>query len=279
MNPPSGTRRYDPQAVDAARFIRSRSPEPPRVGIILGTGSGELADQIVAPIAIPYSQVPHLPVSTAIGHKGQWVSGRLADQPVIAMQGRFHLYEGYSVESATLPVRAMSELGVQLLIVTNAAGGIHPRMNRGDLMLIDSHIDLMFRRASLTVTTTVSRPRLRTDVYDQAMIDRALACARQNGFAARRGVYAAMLGPNYETRAEIRMLRRIGADAAGMSTVPEVVQAAQAGLRVLAISVITNLANPDSAEQASGIEVVEEAQQAGPAVAATVIDAIRGLDS
>lgn len=268
-------------ARNTALFIREQFPVDVRHAIILGTGSGGVADSIEAATTIPYEAISAFPRSTAIGHKGQLICGHLNHVPVIAMQGRFHLYEGYEVQRATLPVHVMHHLGIKSLYVSNASGGLNPKMASGDLMLINSHIDLMFRKQHSFDTkppvlgsATRERPSMRGDVYDPMLIERAKACGRKHGFAVHEGVYAALLGPNYETRAEYRMLRSIGADVAGMSTVPEVNVAAQYGISVLGISIVTNIANPDSLSPTSGAEVVAAGERAAPNLKTIVVDSI-----
>jgi len=264
-------------AIEAAEFIRDKFPNAQslRHAIILGTGAGVLAEQIDIETTIDYGQIQNFPKSTALGHKGQLVCGRLAGQPVIAMQGRFHLYEGYDVDLATLPIHVMHQLNIDTLFVSNASGGMNPKMRSGDIMLIDSHIDLMYRSTvNMTGPVQNGRTLLRSDAYDRDMITAALQCARKNNFAAHQGVYAAMLGPNYETRAEYRFLRRVGADVVGMSTVPEVTVAAKYNMRVLGLSVITNIANPDVLESTSGQEVIDAARVAAPNLKTIVVDAI-----
>lgn len=262
-------------AKESADFIRSKFPHSTRYGIILGTGAGKLADEIDSEIEIDYGDIPNFPRSTAMGHKGQLVCGTLAGSHVLAMQGRFHLYEGHPVDQATLPIHTMHQLGIDVLFVSNASGGINPKMNSGDIMLIESHVDFMFRSSPNMVSeTSNSRPTARSDAYDAELILGAEATARKLGFAVHRGVYGAMLGPNYETRAEYRFLRRIGADVAGMSTVPEVTVAARYGMRVLGLSVITNVAKPDVLEATSGQEVIDAAEIAAPNLCKIVVDAI-----
>lgn len=254
-------------AAEAARFVAGRCPQRPRFGIVLGTGAGVLATQIAIDDAIDYAEIPHFPVSTAIGHKGRLIVGTLADQPVLAMDGRFHLYEGHGLDRATLPIRLMKLLGVETLVVTNASGGVNPKFRRSEIMVIESHIDLMCRTTSATsIPTFCQRPARRTDMYDPIMISQAEAIARQQDFVLHRGVYGALLGPNYETRAEYRMLRRIGVDAAGMSTVPEVVLAAALEIRILGLSVVTNVALPDVLAATSGQDVIDAAEQAAPKI-------------
>lgn len=262
-------------AQDAADFIAAKFPYRAKFGVILGTGAGKLAEEIQTELAIDFEAIPNFLRSTALGHQGQLVCGRLAGAHVLAMQGRFHLYEGYSVDQATLPIHTMNRLGVEVLFVTNASGGMNPKMESGQIMLITSHIDLMFRSTlNMAGPLSASRPIQRSDVYDERLMKQAELCGRKNGFAVHRGVYGAMLGPNYETRAEYRFLRRIGADAAGMSTVPEVTVAARYGMRVLGLSVITNIANPDVLSPTSGQQVHDAAESAAPNLRAIVVDAI-----
>lgn len=264
------------KAEEAAQFLRSKWDCQPRFGIVLGTGSGELAEQIDAEFQVDYAEIPHFPRSTATGHAGQWVCGKLADQSVIAMRGRFHLYEGYGVDQATLPIHVMNRLGVQMLFVSNAAGGMNPNMASGEIMLIDSHLDFMYRSTpNMTADVCLGRPALLSDNYDLTLIDQAKQLARNDGFPVHQGVYAALLGPNYETRAEYRFLKRIGADVAGMSTVPEVAVANRYGMRVLAMSIITNVAKPDVLQATSGEEVIDAAKVAAPNLSKIVINAIK----
>lgn len=265
-------------AIDrAADFIRSKWDRSPRYGIILGTGAGDLAKSIAVEQTIPYPDVPGFPSSTALGHKGQFVCGRFADQDVIAMEGRFHLYEGYPVDLATLPIHVMHRLGVEILFVSNASGGINPKFDSGHIMAICSHVDFMFRSTTAMNAIVVNeRPTVRSDAaYDKDLIELAKQSARQNGFPLHQGVYGAMLGPNYETRAEYRFLKKIGADVAGMSTVPEVAVAAARSMKVLGLSVITNVAKPDVLESTSGQEVIDAAVNAAPHLTAIVVDVIR----
>jgi purine-nucleoside phosphorylase len=263
------------QTAEAHRFIGDQWDVAPKIGIILGTGSGEIADSITADVKISYSEVPHFPTSTAIGHKGQFVCGQLAGENVIAMQGRFHLYEGYDVDSATLPVHVMAAMGVQQLFISNAAGGVNPNWQVGDVMMINSHIDFMYRSTvGLGQCNELERPRRRSDQYDAELIQHAFRHARAADFPLYQGVYASMLGPNYETRAEYRYLKKIGADAVGMSTVPEVAVAATYGLKVMAMSIITNVAKPDVLEETSGEEVVDAGVIAAPKLKSIVEDAI-----
>lgn len=252
------------QIAEAAEFVRSHWSETPKCGIILGSGLGGVGDAIDLDTSIDYGDIPHFLKSTAIGHHGRLLCGKLGGVPVVAMQGRFHCYEGYSAERATFPVRVMNALGIELLIVSNAAGGLNPNFACGDIMVIDDHINLLNRNPLVGVNDDELGPRF-PDMgapYDRRLGDRALAIARKHDFICHRGVYAAMLGPTYETRAEIRMLCYFCADAVGMSTVPEVLVAVHAGLRVLGLSTITNTCSPDKKVSTSGHEVIATAETA-----------------
>jgi purine-nucleoside phosphorylase len=231
---------------------------------MLGSGLGSVGDSIELEAAIDYGDVPNFLRPTAIGHRGRMLCGRLDGVPVVAMQGRFHCYEGYSAESVSFPIRVMKALGVELLIVSNAAGGLNPHYAPGDIMIIDDHINLQNRNPLVGVNDDRLGPRFpdMSAPYDRDLGDRALAIARSEDFDCHRGVYIAVLGPNYETRAEIRMLRYLGGDAVGMSTVPEVLVAAHAGLRVLGLSTITNVCSPDMPHTTTADEVVATAERA-----------------
>jgi purine-nucleoside phosphorylase len=252
------------QIDESSAYVRTRWAGRPRCGIILGSGLGSVGEAIELEQAIDYGDVPHFLKSTAIGHRGRFLCGQLAGVPVIAMQGRFHCYEGYSAECATFPVRVMKVLGIELLIVSNAAGGLNPNFACGDVMVIDDHINLLNRNPLVGVNDDQLGPRFpdMSSPYDRRLGDRALAIARQHDFVCHRGVYIAMLGPTYETRAEIRMTRYIGGDAVGMSTVPEAIVAAHANLRVLGLSTITNVCSPDKQLVTSGHAVIQMAETA-----------------
>lgn len=250
-------------AGQAAQVVRSRWSRQAEVAIILGTGLGDLAGEIDADISIPYRELPNFPRSTALAHKGQLVCGRLAGVPVLAMQGRSHLYEGYRFDELMLPVRMLCTLGVKVLIVSNAAGGVNPRYAVGDVMLIDDHINLMGRPDAAAGQTATAAGR---GFYDEALLQTALSVARRADFPCHRGVYVGVTGPSYETRAEYRCFRRIGGDCVGMSTIPEVLAAHECGLRVLAISTVTNVARPDAPQIVSAEDVVHVAQEVQPKV-------------
>jgi len=241
----------------------------PRAGIILGTGLGELADEVDAEATIDYDDIPGFAKSTALAHKGRLICGKLAGVPVVVMQGRVHLYEGYSPQQVALPVRVMKSLGAELLIVTNASGGLNPKLTTGDVVVMDDHINLMGANPLIGPNDDALGPRFpdMSAPYDQQLIEAALAVARRENFTAHRGVYAAMTGPCYETRAEYRMLRRLGADCVGMSTVPEVLAAVHAGMRALGLSIVTNVARPDVFEKVDADEVLHDAAAVGANVA------------
>lgn len=252
------------QIDESLAYVRGRWRGEPRVGIILGSGLGSVGDAMELESRIDYRDVPHFLRSTAVGHRGRLLCGRLGGVPVVAMQGRFHCYEGYSAERATFPVRVMKALGIELLIVSNAAGGLNPAFAAGDVMVIDDHINLLNRNPLIGVNDDQLGPRFpdMSAPYDRRLGDQALAIARRENFVCHRGVYIAMLGPTYETRAEIRMLRYLGGDVVGMSTVPEAIVAAHCGLRVFGLSTITNVCSPDVPHTTSGEEVVTTAETA-----------------
>ena len=261
------------QIADAVAEIRRHWDRSPRVGIILGTGLNGFAEHVDKQAVLSYEQIPHFPRSTAIGHTGQLVCGSLAGLSVVTMEGRFHAYEGYSPAQITLPVRVMKSLGIDLLIVSNAGGAINPRYAVGDVVLIEDHINLMGDNPLIGVNDDSLGPRFPdlSQPYDPALIEAALEIARRENFVAHRGVYAAVKGPNYETRAEYRFLRMIGADVVGMSIVPEVIVAAHAGLQVVAISTVTNVCLPDALDPVDGQQIVAAAANAEPKVRKIVL--------
>jgi purine-nucleoside phosphorylase len=252
------------QIAETYDCIRRRWCGTPRVGIILGSGLGAVGDAIELDNEFNYHDLPNFLRSTAVGHRGRLLCGKLAGVPVVAMQGRFHCYEGYSAAAATFPVRVMNALGIKLLVVSNAAGGLNPSFEAGDVMVIDDHINLLNRNPLIGINDDRLGPRFpdMSSPYSRRWSDRALEIARVMDFACHRGVYIAMLGPTYETRAEIRMLRKFGGDAVGMSTVPECIVAAHIGLPVLGLSTITNVCSPDIPHTTSGDEVVATANTA-----------------
>ncbi len=254
------------QINEAAQTISRQWSRRPQVGIILGTGIGPLVEEIDTEASLDYEAIPHFLRSTATGHRGRLVCGTLAGASVMAMEGRFHAYEGYDLKQITLPVRVMKALGVELLIVTNACGGLNPHFANGDIMLIDDHINLMGCNPLVGINDDALGPRFpdMARPYDSALIDEALAIARREDFAAHRGVFVAVLGPNLETRAEYRFLRAIGADAVGMSTVPEVLVAVHSNLRVLGCSIVTDMCLPDALKPVNVSEIIATANAAEP---------------
>jgi purine-nucleoside phosphorylase len=232
------------RAEHAARLIRSRIAEDVRVALVLGSGLGAFADELEGAEVIPYAEIPGFARPTVEGHAGRLVVGRVGGVMVAAMQGRFHFYEGYRLEEVTFPVRVLALLGASSLVLTNAAGGLNNSFEQGSLVLISDHLNLMGTNPLLGPNDARFGPRFpdMTDVYDREYQDAAIAESHEMGLELRRGIYAALSGPSYETPAEIRMLRLLGADAVGMSTVPEAIVARQMGLRVLGISCITNMA-------------------------------------
>ena len=233
------------EAVDF--ILAATGGKKPEVGIVLGSGLGKLADAIEAEAVIPYAQIPHFVQSTAIGHKGNLIFGKLSGKYVCAMQGRFHYYEGYPMEQVTLPIRVMAALGIKTLFVSNAAGGLNQDFSVGDLMIIRDHINLLPNPliGSNYVEFGERFPDM-TAAYDQELITRAEEIALQEHIPIQKGVYLGNTGPSYETPAEVRFYLNIGADAVGMSTVPEVIVARHCGLRVFGMSVITNVSNVDN---------------------------------
>jgi purine-nucleoside phosphorylase len=249
---------------EATQAVRSRWSGVPHVGLILGTGLGALAKEIEAEATIPYPEIPHFPQSTAPGHKGQLVCGTLAGQTVVAMEGRFHTYEGYTAAQVTLPIRVMKELGCRYLVVSNAAGGLNPLHRKGDLVVIEDHINLMALNPLVGPNDDRLGPRFPDmfEPYDKGLQQLALQAALEANIVAHRGVFVAVVGPNLETRAEYRFLRAIGADVVGMSTVPEVLVAVHAGLKVLGFSIVTDMCLPDALSPVSLEEIIAVAQEA-----------------
>jgi purine-nucleoside phosphorylase len=248
---------------NAVTFLKTKYKQKPKVGLILGSGLGVLADEIKNPVKIPYREIPDFPISTVAGHAGQLVFGLLEEVEVVAMQGRFHYYEGYSFDKVTFPVRVMKELGVETLFVTNAAGGINENFAPGDLMLISDHINNMGSNPLIGPNDDrlgVRFPDM-SEAYSKELRDLAKEKATQLNLNIKEGVYVAFTGPTYETPAEIRAFRILGADAVGMSTVPEVIVARHSGLKVLGISCITNMAAGILDQPLSHEEVIDTTER------------------
>ena len=250
---------------EAAEYVRARIGETPRIGLILGSGLGGIAEVIEDKHVIPYGEIPHFVCSTAPGHKGQFVAGRFGGKPVICMQGRLHFYEGHALSDIIFPVRVMKQLGVTSLIVTNAAGGINTSFQVGDLMLIEDHINFMGTNPLIGPNDASFGPRFcdMTYTYTPALRQAAQEAAQSLGLTLQKGVYLGCTGPSYETPAEIRAFRTLGADVVGMSTVPEVIAASHCGLQVLAFSLITNMAAGILDQPLTEEEVIEIGNRRG----------------
>lgn len=266
---------------DAASFLRRAIGPQPEAAIILGTGLGGITDHISVTDRISYNQLPHFPESTVQGHKGDLVFGTMAGRSVVVMQGRFHYYEGHTLQDATLPVRIMRELGARFLFVNSAAGGLNPDFKPEDVMLVTDHINLLGDNPLRGVTDErlgdrfpdMSRP------YDEELLQKAQEAARELKEPVKLGIYAAVAGPSLETRAETRMLRMLGADAVGMSTIPEVIVGCQVGFRTLALAAITNVNLPDKMEPVSVDKVIATATATLPRMAAILAGTLQRLGS
>lgn len=264
------------QIQETASYIKSQIRTVPETAIILGSGLGKLAEEITNAHIIDYKDIPHFPVSTVEGHSGRLIFGYLGEKEVMAMQGRFHYYEGYSMKEVTFPIRVMRELGIKTLFVSNAAGGTNPSFEIGDLMIITDHINF-FPEHPLRGKNISYGPRFpdMSEAYDRALIAKAQKIAAEKGITIREGVYLGTQGPTYETPAEYRMFARWGADAVGMSTVPEVIVANHCGIRVFGISVITDLGVEGKIVEVSHEEVQQAADAAQPRMTAIMKEMIR----
>ena len=268
------------QIIEAAQFVNQGISQSPKVGIVLGTGLNDLGNYILNKHIVPYNSIPHFP-DTAMGfHKGQLIFGRLEDVPVVAMQGRFHYYEGYTMQQVTLPIRVMKELGIEYLLLSNAAGGLNPDYKKGDLVIVEDHINLMPDNPLRGVG----------DVFGNRFVDMSGPYNKNlnqllenfftiNNLPVKKGVYAAVMGPNLETRAEYRWLRNTGADMVGMSTVPEVIVANQLGIKSAAISVITDECDPDNLKPVNIVEIIEVAGKADLILSKIIREFVSGLES
>jgi purine-nucleoside phosphorylase len=250
-------------AETAAQYLLSQTTLRPRTGLVLGSGLGSFADELSDAIRVPYTTIPHFPRSTAIGHAGQMVMGHVGEVPVAVMQGRVHLYEGYSAQEVAFPIRVFARMGIRALILTNAAGGINPNYKQGALVMISDHINLQGQNPLVGPNDERFGERFpdMTQAYSKAFRETARQAARKLGNKLDEGVYAALKGPSYESPAEIRHLRAIGADLVGMSTVPEVIVARHMGMQVLAISCVTNMAAGILDKPLSYLEVFETTER------------------
>lgn len=251
---------------EAAAFIGDRLPNQPETGLVLGTGLGGVAEILEETFHFSYGEIPHFPVSTVVSHRGRLLCGKLSGRHVLAMQGRFHLYEGYSPLQISFPIRVMRELGIRRLFLSNAAGGLNPYFRAGDLMLVTDHINLTGQNPLVGPNVDDWGPRFpeMVEPYSRPLQELAVMTALEEGILLHRGVFAGVLGPNLETAAETRFLRGMGADAVGMSTVMEVITAVHAGLEILAISAITNVNLPDCYRPAPVEEIIATAEKTGP---------------
>jgi purine-nucleoside phosphorylase len=250
---------------EASRFLRGKIQEPSQIGIVLGTGLGGLVDQVTIHQSLSYDEIPHFPKSTVPGHAGRLIFGRCGGNNVLVMQGRVHFYEGQPLERVTFPIRLIRKLGIQILILSNAAGGLNPLFSSGDVMVIRDHINLTGQNPLIGPNLEIFGPRFpdMTAVYDRELMRIAEEVALEKGLKLQKGVYVGVTGPSMETPAETRFLRMIGADAVGMSTIPEVIAATHCGLRILGFSAISNVNLPDCMEPAPLEEILAHAAAAG----------------
>lgn len=265
---------------EAAASVRERSRTRPALAIVLGSGLGALAEAVEREVTLPYGEIPHFPVSTAVGHAGNLVLGTLEGKAVVVMQGRVHTYEGYDAAEVVFPVRVMHALGADTLLVSNAAGGLNRQWASGDLMVIADHINFMGRNPLIGPNEDDLGPRFpdMSAAYDRSLIALAERAAQAEGVVLRRGVYVAVSGPNYETPAELRMLARWGADAVGMSTVPEVIAARHLGMRVLGLTAITDMATGEQVESVTHESVLAVARELEPRFVRLVRRVVREME-
>ena len=264
----------------AAGYIRDRADFQPRVGLILGTGLGELVAQVQTAARLPYAEIPHFPTPTALTHEGNLVLGTLGGCPIVAMQGRVHYYEGYTMEQVTLPVRVMKALGARALVMSNAVGGMNPQLRPGDLTIMTDHINLMGDNPLIGPNDERLGPRFpdMSEPYDRRFIALMEEVALDQRVPLKRAVYVAVAGPNLETAAEYRFLRAIGADTVGMSCVPECLAAVHGGMRVLGLSVVTDACFPDFLRPANVEEIIRVANEAQPKLEALVTGFLQRCD-
>jgi purine-nucleoside phosphorylase len=267
------------QIAQALEFIRTKTEAKPRIGIILGTGLGGLVKEIKKEVIIDYANIPHFPVSTVESHHGKLIFGTLAGKKIVAMQGRFHLYEGYNLKQITFPVRVMKFLGVEGILVSNAAGALNPLFQKGDVMVISDHINLLGDNPLIGPNDDELGPRFpdMSEAYNKELIALAEQAALDLKIHLQKGVYVAMQGPNLETKAEYRFLRAIGADAVGMSTIPEVIVAVHMGMKVLGFSILTDECFPDALKPALLEEILKVATKAEPKMTAIMKEVVKRM--
>lgn len=264
---------------EAAAYLKAQFTAQPKVGIILGTGLGGLVKEINIEKSIDYKDIPHFPVSTVEGHSGRMIIGTIGNVPVIAMQGRFHYYEGYKMEQVTFPARVMKVAGINTLFVSNASGGLNPSFKVGDIMIINDHINMFGTNPLIGHNYDEFGPRFpdMSEVYSKRLIARALEIGRKNNITLQQGVYVGTTGPTFETPAEYKMFRTLGGDAVGMSTVPEVIIAHHAGMEVFGISIITDSGVPGEIKEVSHEEVQQVAGAAEPLMTKVIRELVESL--
>ncbi|OQX91894.1 MAG: purine-nucleoside phosphorylase [candidate division Zixibacteria bacterium 4484_95] len=264
---------------DSVAFIRTKTKETPKIGIILGTGLGALSKTVTRELEIPYELIPHFPVSTVESHAGRLLFGTVGVKKVVAMEGRFHHYEGYSFKQVTFPIRVMKALGIEILVVSNAAGALNPQFSKGDIVLITDHINLQGGNPLIGKNDDELGPRFPDmyDCYDKELRELAIQTALDEKINLQRGVYIGVAGPNLETAAEYRFLRTIGGDLVGMSSVPEVIVARHQGTRVIGFSVVTDMGLADALEPCSHEKIVAAAEKAGPILSKLIEKTIKRM--
>jgi purine-nucleoside phosphorylase len=269
------------QVTEAASFILSRLTQKPRIGLILGTGLGGAAEAMEGKVVIPYEDIPHFPVSTVVSHHGQLICGTWARRPIMVMQGRFHLYEGYTPKQISFPIRVMAALGIGTLIITNAVGGLNPLFRPGDLMMITDHVNMTGHNPLIGPNVDDWGPRFpdMVEPYSRKLQELAMEAALSERILLHRGVYVGVVGPNLETAAETRFFRAVGCDAVGMSVIMESITAVHAGLDVLGISVVTNVNLPDNYQPAAVEEIIATAESAGPRLMRLLEEVLRRMGS
>ena len=266
------------EILESYKYLKSKIGDfKPEIGIVLGTGLGSLVDSIKITLAIPYGSIPHFPLATVEEHKGRLIFGEINGKKVVCMQGRFHFYEGYSMQKVTFPIRVMKLLGIETLIVSNASGGLNPSYKVSDLMIIEDHISLFLPQNPLIGHNFDSLGERFPDMsepYDNSMIQKAFNIARKNNIITHQGVYVSVTGPQLETKAEYRLLRNLGADAVGMSTVPEIIVARHMNIHCFGLSVITDLCIPETLQKAEFANIVAAAKKAEPAMSLIISELI-----
>jgi len=264
---------------EAVRALEERQAVRPRVGLVLGTGLGSVADRLQPELAVPYEEIPHFPRSTVEGHAGELVFGRISGLPCVVMNGRVHYYEGYSMKEVTFPVRVLRALGVETLIVSNAVGGLNPLFSAGEIFITVDHINLMGDNPLIGPNDDSLGPRFpdMSEPYDRHLVALAENLALEERITLRKGVFVAVAGPNLETRAEYRFLRLLGADVVGMSLIPEALVAVHGGMKVLALSVITDMGLPDALEPVDIQRILRTAAEAEPRLARLVVRVLESL--